>query len=436
MSEDSKLFSLRKASYGSGSTGADMLMLTVVSWVIYYYAPPASSDLTPLVPLGVAGFAMFAGRIVDGAASLFIGHWSDIVRTRWGRRLPFLIFGAPPLLLSFIFIWRPPLAEVSIWNFVYLTVLLVSFWFFYTVYICPWVSLLPQMARDEQERTDLGIWRSIGTLGAMALFTALVPILINSFGYETMGLIIAAIGLPLVYAPALGISEDEKWKKCETGEDTGLSFKNALKETLTTKPFLIFIAAVFVYYSLYNTLLMLAPYIVTVLTQNSETIVTAVLGSTLLSTVANLAIVRKLTTDWGPKKMFLTAFLFSVVVMFLFSIVGLFDFIPALPLTIIAAISFGFPLAVFFAVEPVLYSEIVDYDEEKTGHRRGGMFSGTRGITTKISIGVTFFLSTVVMEYFGYSVENPLGIRIVALSLAALAIIGYLIFRKYPLGEA
>ncbi len=433
MPEDSKFLTLRKASYGSGSTGADMLMLTIVSWVIYYYAPPASSELTPLVPLGIAGLAMFAGRIIDGVASLFIGHWSDIVRTRWGRRMPFLIFGSPPLLLSFVFIWRPPLAEVSMWNFVYLSVLLVSFWFFYTAYICPWVSLLPQMARDEEERTDLGIWRSIGTLGAMALFTALVPILINSFGYKSMGLIIAAIGLPLLYAPTLGISEDEKWKKHETEEETGLSFKNALKETLKTKPFLIFIAAVFVYYSLYNTLLMLAPYIVTVLTQKSETIVTLVLGGTLLSTVANLSIVRKLTPNWGAKKMFLIAFLSSIGVMFLFSIVGLFDIIPALPLAILAAILFGFPLAIFFAVEPVLYSEIVDYDEEKTGHRRGGMYAGTRGITTKVSIGVTFFLSTIVMERFGYSVENPLGIRLVAIALAILAIIGYLIFRKYPL---
>lgn len=435
MGENSDLSWLEKTSYGVGALGFNLVSITVVQWAIYYYSPPSGSNLPQLIPLGIAGSAMLVGRVIDAISDPAIGHWSDIIRTRWGRRIPFLIFGAPPLLLSFLFIWYPPIASKSIWNFIYLATLISSFWLFFTVYVNPYMALIPQLAKDDDERVDLSIWMSVGNIIGIAAVGVGIPILISRFGYKIMGLIVAGLGLITLYTPTLGISEEERWKKGESGEARGLIFKDALKKTLKNKPFLIFLVAEFAYFSVWNTLLMISPYIVTVLMQQPESMVSAIMGVALLSTLISLPIVRKLSEKWGKKKLFLIALGLSAIDMPLFSMIGLYNIIPPLYLAIAASVLLGFPLAAFFAIENAIIGEIVDHDEEKTGHRREGMFSGIRGLITKAAIGFAVFSSAVIMEYFGYSVGNEFGIRLVGILLAVLSVIGFFVFRKYPLED-
>lgn len=433
MSEESGLPIFEKASYGVGATGWNLLQMTVVSWVVFYYS--SGNELPLLISPVLAGGAMLVGRIIDAVADPAIGHWSDVIRTRWGRRIPFLLFGTPALILSFVFMWYPPIASQSIWNFVYLMAFLSSFWLFFTVYVNPYIALLPQIVSDDAERVSLGIWYTVGMGVGIGVATVGVPFLIEQFGYKLMSIIISAIVIIPLFMPSLSLSEDEKWKSGGSGEAKGLVFKDALKETLKSKPFQIFLPTVFLVYAAWNTLLMLLPFVVTVLVQLSEGMVSTVMLAAAPSALVALFTVQKLSKRWGKKKLFLIALGLTTIVSLLFSIVGLIPFIPPLYHAMIAAGIFGFPVVIFFTVENAVLGEIVDDDEKETGHRREGMFSGIRGLATKAGIGFAVFSSTVLMEYFGYTVDNPLGIRFVGVLLATLCIIGIFIFRKFPIDE-
>src|SRR5512136_2005607 len=93
-----------KLIYGFGDTG-----FSLTSTIIAAYFAIFLTDVVG-VAAGTAAVAIFLGRTWDYVNDPVIGHISDRTRTRWGRRRPFLLFGALPFALAFALMWyRPPL---------------------------------------------------------------------------------------------------------------------------------------------------------------------------------------------------------------------------------------------------------------------------------------------------------------------------------------
>src|SRR5678815_2332701 len=63
--------------------------LAVATFVFFYY--------TAVLGLSgsLVGLALAVSMGLDGFADPFIGSWSDGVRSKWGRRLPVMLVGAP-----------------------------------------------------------------------------------------------------------------------------------------------------------------------------------------------------------------------------------------------------------------------------------------------------------------------------------------------------
>ncbi|MHA1893605.1 MAG: MFS transporter, partial [Candidatus Helarchaeota archaeon] len=129
-------------------------------------------------------FATFFGLLIIAFSSFFMGYLSDRIKTKIGRRRPFILIGVPILSISFIFVLSPqvffgvPTPGFNTPLFIYLIVLLSIYKFMYGLLVVPYQAWLPELVDDEKETTDLSFWENIfNTIGQAIMIIATVLIL-------------------------------------------------------------------------------------------------------------------------------------------------------------------------------------------------------------------------------------------------------------------
>jgi len=157
----------KKIIYGAGDSG---FSLTSTALALLYL-----DFLVNVVGLDprLAGVSIGLGRIWDAINDLVIGTLSDRTRSRWGRRRPYLLFGALPFGLTFILMWLIPATHNQTTLLIYYTAMYVLFDTFFTLVNVPYIALTPELAPAYDERTSLHSYRmafsiGFGLLGAVA----------------------------------------------------------------------------------------------------------------------------------------------------------------------------------------------------------------------------------------------------------------------------
>jgi Na+/melibiose symporter-like transporter len=190
-----------KLLYGAGDTG-----FSLTATIIGAYFAIFLTDVVHISP-GIAAAAIFIGRSWDYVNDPLIGHVSDRTRTRWGRRRPFLLFGALPFALAFTMLWFRPPWESELALVIYYAVAYVIYDAAATFVYMPYFALTPELTPDYDERTALTSYRMFfSILGSLVSFT--VPLIIvgafmpeNAPRVLAMGAIFGlASALPLLLA--------------------------------------------------------------------------------------------------------------------------------------------------------------------------------------------------------------------------------------------
>ena len=71
----------------------------------------------------MTSLAIVVALLVDAISDPVIGSWSDSLRSRWGRRHPFMYAGAIPFAISFYLLFAPPAGMTELQTFAWLVVL-------------------------------------------------------------------------------------------------------------------------------------------------------------------------------------------------------------------------------------------------------------------------------------------------------------------------
>jgi GPH family glycoside/pentoside/hexuronide:cation symporter len=135
-----------------------------------------------------------------------MGQISDRTRSRMGRRVPYVLFGAIPLGLSFFFLWTPPGHSPAVLAAYFFLILFI----FDGLYSLTWIaytSLFPEIATTVRDRVNLSAAREVLAVIALLLSYILAPILADTVGYIWMGAIMGALVAIGYLVSTIGIRE-------------------------------------------------------------------------------------------------------------------------------------------------------------------------------------------------------------------------------------
>jgi GPH family glycoside/pentoside/hexuronide:cation symporter len=145
-----------RAAYGA-SAFAENLAINSINQLAN-----AVFNLTLGVPLLLVGLALSLPRLIDVFLDPLVGNWSDRVRSRWGRRRPFILAGALACAVVATGLWFFPEGRSTTFYFWWLLAGCAAMSVAYSFLIVPYGALGLELAEDYHERTRL--------MGAKSMF--------------------------------------------------------------------------------------------------------------------------------------------------------------------------------------------------------------------------------------------------------------------------
>ena len=119
-------------------------------------------------PAALAGAAVAAGLVIDAIVDPLIGSLSDGWRSRWGRRLPFMMVGAPATAIFLILIFSLPRALGGWALAVWIALISVGLRVSVSLFLLPYNAVGAELSEDYAERSSIAAWRwGAAMLGAL-----------------------------------------------------------------------------------------------------------------------------------------------------------------------------------------------------------------------------------------------------------------------------
>lgn len=225
------------AAWAGGTIGSSTALGAMSLLVLFY--------LTEYVGLSpsLAGLLIFLSRLWDIFASLAIGQWSDRTQSRWGKRIPFLVAGAPMLAVAFFMLFATPESLIGLKLNGYVLVALLLYSTGYTLFVVPYLTIPAEITAIPQQRTTMMSYRVAALTLASLIVAVLGPILIQQFGggrsgYAGMG---AVLGIIILVAMLGCAAVMARVPVIVQAPPSSSNIVGQLRIVLKNKPFKIFI---------------------------------------------------------------------------------------------------------------------------------------------------------------------------------------------------
>ena len=277
----------------------------------------------------------------------------------------------------------------------------------HTAAVVPYYALGAELSSDYEERTRIVAWRHI--VGAPMTILATVPFLLATqpelFPDEETGVAVVMCGVGLIII-ATGI-----WAALGTRERTHaepkkeLPLREALKITLSNRPFMFLVATVFFYGIGQYFSVAFGVYLINFIifdgdkSQTTELLFWATAGGAAVSMGLNL-LVRHLGKRHEKVLMFKVGMLLSLSV----PVACLVAFQPHEPMWYYILHVFALPIGnTIIEVLPLsIVADVCDLDEVKSGRRREGAFVGVYNSAFKSGYMIAPALAMVLLHFTGF----------------------------------
>lgn len=424
-SREDKVPVLSKVAYGLG-TALDM-------WGHWLYPSVAFAVFN--IYLGVSpalvGTALMLNRLADALSDPFFGWLSDNTRTRWGRRRPYLLFGAMaagiglPLLFLLV---SPHWSQREI--FAYMVISSLIYVPMMSSFNMPFQSLGAEMTPDYNERTSVmsfkgaiqkvteignfcalqvATWAGVRFASSPAASAARPNTLLGMQIYTCiLGAIMATIGAIMFFS-----IRERYYDYVLTQKQEKVKLKEAFFETLKCKPFriqLLFTMA----FALGNSMVGTLGYYATVyvvcrgneIAGNTWNTWMGVAGS--IGGILGATLIAKMANVYGKRHAAVTTCLMAYVAYgatwWLYT--------PSIQwLQVFASGGIAFVCAGFWMLSASMGADVMDYDELSCGKRREGSFSACSSYTQKLGLSLGAGAAGWVLPLVGFDAKRPDGIQ-------------------------
>lgn len=421
-----------KIIYGSGDFGYSMTNSIIAAYFLLF--------MTDVVGMSaaVAGVAIWIGRTWDYINDPLIGNLSDRTKTRWGRRRPFLLFGAVPFAITFAMLWYKPDLSNQIAFAAYYAIAYIFYDAAQTFVFMPYFALTPDLTDDYDERTSLTSYRMIyNIIGGLVAFT--LPLMVikafspeNSQNVFKMGLIFGALSaIPLFF-----IFFKTKERETQVEYQKPNIFKS-IKLALKNRPFVLGAVVYLATWTAMNVVQTVLLYYVKYILEK-ETMSDIFMGLIFVTAIVALPLWNWVSKKLDKRKAYALGISFWALAQFL--LMSLNASTPVAWVMLICVIA-GVGVSAAHVLPWAMIPDAIEYGELNTGERHEGVFYSLVTLMAKVASSIAIPLTAFVLEFTNYSANSLIqpqsalnGIRLLVGPIPAVfLVIGIVFALRYPL---
>ncbi len=331
------------------------------------------------------------------------GYISDKTKSKLGRRIPYIRYGAPLLSISYILCWIDWSGQHS--QGMLFAQLLIFLFFYDTFYtaVASALYVMPfEMAISNKARGTILVWKIIFSVIGITVPLVLMPQINPDIGESTLFYQIFHIALGIFVAIIAYTSTFFYKERYSAQKEEQPSLIDSFKFTLTNKSFIIFEIISFTIVYVQTNLMQGMQYYPAEL-EDKVNILYPYLALAL-GIIIGLVLLIKNTDQWGVKNS-------MQAIMGSFSL-GCFFVLIGGKTTIVTTIGFlfmGFGVAGGYYTLQLMFGDVMDFDEVKTGKRREGMYAGINAFITKPAISVAQAVFLWIIAAYDYDDNLPFG---------------------------
>jgi len=406
-----KLSFWTKLVYGTGDwSGSSYGTLRQIFYAIFL------TDVVGLEPR-LASVAALLGIIWDAVNDPLVGILTDRVRTRWGRRRPFLLIFAIPFGLSFMLLWwAPPWHnQIALAATVSLAFMLSDT--FETLCGVPFSALLPELTPDYDDRTTLTSFRIFFNLLASLATAVAAPMIVDAalsagLNQQQGYLLVAGMFGGLAAIPYLLIFAvvREKYVTTETKTVPDIPFRETVRTAWGNIPFRFATAIYMLNWITFDLVALALPFYLlywiargnllfsVTLLGISLPLESAVFAILLITAVIALPFWLWLSHRLSKRSAYIIGMVFWAGVQ-----LAIFSVRPG-QITLVLWMSFlaGLSVSAAHILPDAIFPDVIEWDELRTGRRQEGIYYGVKNFVRKLTGALAIFIALQVMGWFGY----------------------------------
>ncbi|HNM38260.1 MAG TPA: MFS transporter, partial [Anaerolineales bacterium] len=338
------------------------------------------------------------------------------VKSKLGRRRPFLLWFAFPFGLSFVMLWSAPNWDSQIALLIYVTLAFMISDTLTTLVAVPYYSLTPELTQNYDERTSLSSFRSVFQLLSAMVVVVSAPMIVDAVilgggsqqqGFLTAGAVFGAIGsLPLFL---IGLFVRERFSE-DSQEQEELSFRETLKLAWQNVPFRYAVGIYMFNWSAVDMVSITFPFFLLYWVAQGDLLAKInILGVDLALESAFFGVLMLVCVLFVPFWLWLSkrqnkirAYILGmaawvIVQMLIFTIQpGETSY-----MLFLAGLA-GIGVSAAYILPDSILPDVIEWDELRTGRRQEGIYYGIRTLIRKLTGALIIFITLQILGWSGY----------------------------------